>query len=47
MSADEIPMRPGTGMGAPAVPSNTNSVVMPALLLQSHLLARPEVISDK
>jgi hypothetical protein len=28
MSADEIPPRPATGMGAPAVPSRTSSVVM-------------------
>jgi hypothetical protein len=26
MSADEIPARPTTGMGAPAVPRSTNSV---------------------
>jgi len=28
MSADEIPPRPGTGIGAPAVPSKTSSVAM-------------------
>jgi len=27
-SADEIPARPATGMGAPAVPRSTSSVVM-------------------
>jgi hypothetical protein len=30
MSADEIPARPATGIGAPAVPRRTNSVVMRA-----------------
>src|ERR1700689_4121667 len=33
MSADEIPPRPATGNGAPAVPSSTNSVVMLASLV--------------
>src|SRR5580658_6938641 len=33
MSADEIPPRPATGMGAPAVPRSTNSVVMLASLV--------------
>jgi hypothetical protein len=28
MTADEIPPRPATGIGAPAVPSSTSSVAM-------------------
>src|ERR1700722_13151206 len=33
ISAEEIPPRPATGNGAPAVPSSTNSVVMLASLV--------------
>ena len=34
LTADEIPPRPATGIGAPAVPSSTNSVVMSHLANQ-------------